>query len=152
MTIIILLILTGIVLLVLEFFVFPGITLAALGGLLLIGGGVFLAYGTYGTTTGHWVLALSLMAALLVLVLALRSKTWQRLSLKTEVGSQIETVESGLQKGDKGICLTRLNPVGKVLVGEQEVEARCPDNYVDAGTDVEIVKVFKTYVTVKPLN
>ncbi|WP_026473430.1 NfeD family protein [Alkaliflexus imshenetskii] len=153
MTIIILLILTGLLLLVLEFFVFPGITISGIGGVLMITAGIYMSYSLYGSATGHIMLAITLVAALLTLLMALRSKTWNKLMLKTELTGNIETVdESTMQPGDKGITVTRLNPIGKARINNQDVEARCPGQFVDPQQNVEVVKVFKTYVIVKPIN
>ena len=51
--IIVLLIVLGIGLLLLEFLVIPGVTVAALGGVLMIGGGIYLSYDHYGSSIGH---------------------------------------------------------------------------------------------------
>lgn len=153
MAIIILLIITGIFLLILEFFVLPGITIAALGGLAMIGGGIYMAYANYGPQTGHIALFVTLLVVAITFVLALRSKTWKRFMLKTEIDGNIQTVdENNLNVGDKGVAITRLNPVGKVRVNDEEIEGRFPGGFLDPGTEVEVVKVYKTHIIVKPLN
>lgn len=153
MAIIILLIITGIFLLILEFVVLPGITIAALGGLAMIGGGIYLAYTNFGPQTGHIILFGTLLLLAITVVLALRSKTWKRFMLHTEIDSNIQTVdENSINVGDKGVTITRLNPVGKARVNEEEIEARFPGGYLDPGTEIEVVKVHKTHIIVKPLN
>ncbi len=153
MTVIILLIIAGLILLILEFFVFPGITVAGIGGLVLVGTAVFIGYDTYGSPTGNIILALTLFAMLVVLGMALRANTWNKLMLKTTLSGKIETVsEETIKPGDKGITISRLNPIGKALINNFDVEAHCPGSFVDPGTKIEVVKVFKTYVIVKPEN
>jgi membrane-bound ClpP family serine protease len=49
---IILLIILGVILLWVEFLVVPGITVAGIGGVLLIGTGIYLSYNLYGTAAG----------------------------------------------------------------------------------------------------
>ena len=44
--VIVLLLLLGIVLLLLEFLVVPGVTIAGIGGVIMMGGGIYLAYTT----------------------------------------------------------------------------------------------------------
>jgi membrane-bound ClpP family serine protease len=152
MIIIFLLILTGLLLLVLEFFVFPGMTISGIGGIIMIGSGIYMAYG-YSPEIGHWFLALTLIAAFFILFLALRGKTWKRLMLNTEISGDVQTVdEETILPGDKGITITRLNPIGKARVNDLDVEARCPGRFVDPGTEIEVVKAFKTYIIVKPIN
>lgn len=153
MTIIILLILVGFFLLILEFFVFPGITVAGIAGIITVGTAVYIGYSNYGTSTGNIILALTLFAFIITLTVALRSKTWNKLSLDTAITSNVETVSQTLiHVGDKGIATTRLNPTGKALVNNQEVEAHCPGKFVDAKSPLEVVKVFKTHIIVKQIN
>lgn len=153
MTIIVLLILTGFLLLILEFFVFPGITILGIGGVIVVGTGVYFGYQSYGTSTGNIILTLTLFSFVLLTGIALRSNTWKKLMLNTAITANIETVsEESIHPGDKGIAITRLNPIGNARINDQEVEAHCPGQFIDAQTPLEVVKVFKTYVIVKPVN
>lgn len=153
MTIIILLIVTGFLLLILEFFVFPGITFAGIGGIILVGTGVYIGYAKFGAGTGHIILGSTVLAFAFVIGMALRTRTWNKLMLNTTITGQVETVpEESIQPGDKGVAVTRLNPIGKVRVNDQDVEGHCPGQFVDAKSPVEVVKVFKTYIIVKPVN
>lgn len=153
MTIIILLILTGLLLLILEFFVFPGITIAGIGGFILIGSAIYMTYNTFGPTTGHILFSATIVLSVAAVILALRSKTWDRLMLKTQITENVESiVEENINIGDQGVTITRLNPMGRVRINEINVEARCPDSFVDPQVKIEVLKVFKTYVIVKPVN
>jgi membrane-bound ClpP family serine protease len=153
MAIIIILILTGLLLFFLEFFVFPGLTISGIGGFIAIGVAIYLGYSNYTITVRTIILASAILAFIILLIFALRSKTWKKLSLETTVSSQIETVEEDwIKVGDIGITITRLNPVGNARVNGKEVEAQCPIKYVDPKTEIEVVKVFKNYIIVKPVN
>ena len=153
MAIIIILILTGLFLFLLEFFVFPGLTISGIGGFISISIAIYLGYSNYGSTIGSIILLSTILAFIILLIVALRSQTWKKLSLETTVTGQVETVEEELIKpGDKGITITRLNPVGKARVNSKDVEAQCPGKYVDPKTEIEVVKVFKNYIIVKPIN
>ncbi len=150
-TIIILLILLGLFLLILEFFVLPGVTLAGIGGTIFIGAGIFMAYKNYGNIGGNITLISTIFVAVFLIVWSLRSGTWNKLMLNSTVDSNVEVKEdSAISVGDEGIAVTRLNPVGKAFVNGVTIEARCPGNFVDSNTKLEVVKVFKTYIIVKP--
>lgn len=152
MAIIILLIVTGLLLLILEFFVVPGITIAGIGGLGMITGGIFMAYGI-DTSTGHITLGSTLFATMIILYYAFRAKTWKKLMLNSSVTSHVDTVEENtIKPGDHGKTITRLNPIGKARVNNQDVEAHCPGQFIDPRTEVEVIEVFKTYVIVKPVK
>ncbi len=150
-TIIILLILLGLFLLILEFFALPGVTFAGVGGVLFIGVGIFMAYKNFGSVGGNITLISTVILALFVVVWSLRSGTWKKLMLDSSVAGNVEVKEdSAVNVGDEGVAITRLNPVGKALINGITIEAHCPGNFVDQNTKLEVTKVFKTYIIVKP--
>lgn len=148
--VIILLILLGLILIILELFVIPGITVAGVAGFVFTAAGIFLAYRAFGKDVGHLSLGLSLLSFIVMLVLALRTGTWNKLMLTTEVASTVEPISNELiQEGDCGVTITRLNPAGKVRVNGLTMEARCPDQFVDPESEVVVCKVYKNYIIVK---
>ncbi len=153
LTVIILIILLGLFLLILEFFVFPGVTIAGIGGFLFSAGGIYLVYAKYGHVQGNIALVATLIVGIIILVLSFRASTWNRLMLHSNIEGQVTTVqEDKIKAGDEGIAVTRLNPIGKVRVNNELIEGRCPGHFVDENTIIEVQKVFKTYIIVKPKN
>ncbi|WP_372752789.1 NfeD family protein [Labilibaculum sp.] len=150
--IIILLIVFGIVLLLLEFLVIPGVTVAAIGGILMIAGGVYMSYHHYGYSVGH----LSILSVIILFgasfALALKSKTWNKIMLKTEVTSKVEKMEdSDVLIGDQGVCTSRLAPMGMVKMNNKIVEAKSMGTYIDEKTPVEVVGIIDKIIIVKPI-
>ncbi|MCT4586344.1 MAG: hypothetical protein N4A71_00835 [Carboxylicivirga sp.] len=149
--VIVLIILLGLFLFVLEFFVFPGVTFAGIGGLIFTAGGIFLAYHNYGSVHGNIALVSTLFVGILLLAFSFRSKTWNRLMLHSQIDGQVETVEeNNIKVGDEGMAVTRLNPIGKVMVNGEMLEGKCPGHFIDENTIVIVKEVFKTYIIVKP--
>ncbi|MCF6242962.1 MAG: hypothetical protein L3J74_16665 [Bacteroidales bacterium] len=147
---IIALIILGIVLILLEFFVVPGITIAGVGGLLMLIGGVFMAYSKYGTPGGHYVLAGTVFALILVLYGAFKSKTWEKIALNTEINSQAkEDLSQKITLGDKGKSISRLAPRGTVSINGLFVEAESINGLIDENEDVEVIKVKGNKIIVK---
>lgn len=139
---IIAIIILGILLILLEFFVVPGITIAGVGGLILLIGGVFMAYSKYGTPGGHYVLAATVFLLILILISAFKSKTWEKIALKTEIQSQAkEKLDLKINIGDKGKSISRLAPRGTVSINKLFVEAESISGFVDENKDVEVVKI-----------
>ncbi|PXX96124.1 hypothetical protein DF185_20285 [Marinifilum breve] len=150
--IIVLLILLGVLLLLLEFLVIPGITLAAIGGVLMIGGGIYLAYDHYGSTIGHLTVLATIIFCGISLVLALKSNIWNKIMLKAEVDSKVEKLEEEkIHVGDQGICLSRLAPMGKIKINKTVVEAKSTGAYIDEKSKVEVIGVMDKIVIVKPI-
>ena len=151
--VIVLLILLGLLLIILELFVIPGITIAGVAGFVFTAAGIYLSYETYGKDIGHLTLGFTLLAFIVLLVFALRSGTWNKMMLTTEVDSTIEPISNEvIHEGDMGVCLTRLNPVGKVRVNGITIEARCPNQFLDPETEIIVSKVYKNYIIVKLKN
>jgi len=151
--VIILLIVLGIVLLLIEFLVIPGVTVAGIGGLVLIGTSIYSTYKSYGSTTGNIVLIVTLLFVLLATFFALRSKTWRKVMLNTTVdGKASESFDDKLKPGDHGKAVTRLAPMGNAMFGDIITEVKTMGEFVDAGTEVEVVKVHNREIVVKPIT
>ncbi|OFY52367.1 MAG: hypothetical protein A2X22_00565 [Bacteroidetes bacterium GWF2_49_14] len=150
---IILMILAGLVLFLLELLVIPGISVAGIGALIMMGAAVFLSFSLFDSITGFLVLFGVLVSMGVTIVLTFRSKTWKRVSLNTEMNSRVkEEHDWNIRVGDRGVTLTRLNPAGTVQIGKDRVEGRSQGHFIDQQTPVEVIGVEPNHVIVKPLN
>jgi membrane-bound ClpP family serine protease len=151
---IILLILLGVLLFLVEFFIIPGVTLAGIGGAVLFGLAVFIAYRTHGTTVGNYTLFATLLISITAFIIALRARTWRRFMLKTNIDSKVEVglEDQKVKPGDRGETVTRLAPIGMVRVNDITIEGKSIGGFLDPNTKVEVVKVLGTQIIVKPIN
>ncbi len=149
-----LLILLGILLLLVEFLIIPGVTIAGIGGFLLIAGGIFTAYRKYGTKFGNITLAITVLVLIIIFSFALRARTWKKIALDTKINSSVDNIkkEGKFAVGERGKTVTRLAPIGKAMFNNKIVEAKSLSGYIDENTEVEIIKVQNTNVIVKPLK
>jgi len=154
MTVVIILIILGILLFVIEFLLIPGVTVAGIGGLILTVFGVYKAFNDFGATTGAWVLIGTLMLSVFVIVMSLRARTWNRLMLKTNIRGTVDTelTDDQIKVGDQGSTLTRLAPMGKVIVNDLVREAKSTEGYINEHTEIEVVSVLGTRISVKPVK
>lgn len=135
-----------------EIFLFPGITLAGIGGCLFAAGGLYLAY-SISLTVGNALLGGSTLLFCTAFLWLLRARSFNRVALKTSIDSKLRADdELGIHPGDRGITLSRLAPVGKVRIGTLTVEARVQDELVDEQTPVRVVQVSKNEIIVAPLS
>jgi len=145
------LILIGLAFLLLEILVIPGTGVAGIIGFILIGVGVWQTYEQYNTTTGHWVLASTFVATIAVLAISLRSRTWRKVMLKSEIGSRVNIIdEASLKPGDEGKSISRLVPGGKAIFNGDYYEVRSMGEFIDPGVDIVIVKIEDHKIFVKP--
>lgn len=148
-----LLILLGILLILIELLIIPGITVAGIAGFLFIGGGVFLGYHYHGSTTGNYMLAGTFVSSILIVVLALKLKTWQRFGLKTTIDSKIDKLENAdVNTGDEGLTVSRLAPGGKALIGDKLFEVRSEGSYIDEHVKVNVTRISGNRIFVEPKN
>lgn len=133
-----------------EIFLFPGITLAGVGGLLFAAGGLYFAYSS-SVMAGNITLGLSLVFFVAAFLWMLRSRSFSRVALNTDVDSRLtSSLELGLKVGDKGIAVSRLAPMGKIRVGDVVAEAKSRDGFVDEGTPIVILHVESDQILVAP--
>ena len=150
MLIIAFLMVVAIVLILLEIFMLPGITVAGVGGFLA--GGLFYAYSV-STPIGNVTLAVSSLVFAASFIWLLRSKSFNRVALKTDIDSKlVSSRDLGIVPGDEGLTLSRLAPIGKARINGITVEAKSMDELIDENTPVEVIRVDGYNVIVKIKN
>ena len=153
MWLIILLILLGVLFLVAELVLLPGVSLGALFALVCYGSAIYTAFADYGLFTGGIVVLIILALSFVATVLSLRSKTWQRFSLKQKIeSSSMPLPDNEVKAGDRGVAVSRLAPMGKVEIGGRTYEAKSLGTYVDPQRDVEVVGFENFSVIVKTIK
>jgi membrane-bound ClpP family serine protease len=150
MTLIITLLLVGILLLLLEIFVIPGVGVVGVLGVGVMGFAIWMAYDS-NPITGHIALAVALVASIISLTLGLRGNTWQRVALKSEIDGKVNTeIEEQIHVGDFGTTTSRLMPAGKARINDMYVEVHSQGQFIAQNTDIEVIKVDHTKIIVKP--
>jgi membrane-bound ClpP family serine protease len=149
-----LLILLGILLLLIEFLIIPGVTVAGIGGFILIAAGIFSAYRSHGAKFGNITVAITVLVLIIIFSFALRSRTWKKIALNTKINGSVENIkkEGKFAVGERGKTITRLAPIGKAMFNDRIIEAKSLSGYIDENTEVEIIKIQNTNVIVKPLK
>lgn len=136
-------ILLGILFMLIEFFLLPGISIAGVAGGLFLLGGIIYAYLYLGNMGGNITLATSAIAFGISFFWLLKSKSFRKIALNTEINESVDN--SDLHKihvGDSGITLSRLNPIGKIMVNNMVVEGKNADGeWIEEDTEIEIVKI-----------
>lgn len=152
MALIISLTIIGILLIIAEILLIPGIFVTGLLGLLALAASCWFAFDDYGQTAGFITLAANVILAIASTVLCLRSKTWNKLSLQTEIDSRADTApaDKGIKEGMEGVTVTRLNPMGKVLFGDITAECTARNGIIDSRQEVVVTLIEDNRIYVKP--
>lgn len=151
MALVVTLILFGLVLMFIEIMLIPGVGVAGILGVASMAASSVYAFVEVGATTGYVVTGINAVLLILLMVLALRAKTWERFSLKTRIEAKAVVPEQTLAVGDRGKAMTRLAPMGSVRFGDKVLEVTAYDSIIDAGQEVEVVFIDdnKVFVAIK---
>ena len=149
MGLVITLILVGIILILVEILLIPGIGIAGILGLTSICGSAYYAFAHLGPWTGVIVTVVNIALLAVLIFYALRGKTWKRLELDTVIDKHIEEEEVAV--GDRGIAATRLGPIGTDRINDKSYEVTSLEGMIDAGTRGEIVHIEHNKIYVRPV-
>lgn len=154
MWLIIALIIIGILLLIAELVLLPGLSVAGVCSLIAYFGAIFATFKTYGSTAGFIVIGIIVVLSVVAAVISLKANTWQRFSLKTRVDGTSQEVLSkdNIKIGALAKTITRLAPMGKVELDGKTYEAKSLDRYVDPGVAVEVIGFENFNIIVKQTN
>lgn len=130
------------ILFLVELFVVPGISIAGIlaGGCIIYAN--YYAFANLGATGGFVTLLVSAVACIGSLVWFMRSKTLDRLSLKTDITGTVDrTAEQSVKVGDTGLTTTRLALVGQADIAGHLVEVNSADGLLDEKTPVVVTRI-----------
>jgi len=117
----------------------------------LVIAGIVVSFNHYGVETGVITLVGALVISLVAIGVALRSNTWKKAMHSSVLEGRVNVVEADkVVKGDEGLSITRLNPMGKALIKDEYYEVRSKDNLIPENTPIVVVKVEGNKIIVKP--
>ena len=151
--IIIFLVILGIVLLLIEVTILPGITVAGVGSFLVLVYSVYLAFTSYGSLVGFITLAFVLIVSPLLVYYFFKGKAGKSMVLNTVITGVANEIDTERVKiGDIGVTIGRLAPMGKIKVNDEVIEVRSTGAFINPGEKVRIIHIEKSLITVEPLN
>lgn len=149
-TLIIILIAIGFLFFLLEILVIPGTGVAGIIGFGLIAFGIYQAFHVFGVKLGIITLGSTAVITSVLLYLALKSNTWKKASLKTNIDGKVNINDfSKVQVGDEGITISRLSPMGKARFGTDYFEVKTNGEVIAPKTKVVIFKIEHQQIYVK---
>lgn len=144
------LVLAGIILLLVEVFLVPGLSLAGIGAAGCLIYATSYAFYHIGFGGGIVTLTASLVTSVLVFVWFMRSKSLDRLSLKKEIGSSVKEPSTNMvHVGDKGIALTRLAQIGNADFDGNIIEVRSSGDFIEEKSPIVVERISNGIIIVK---
>ena len=149
LSLIIFFILIGLLFLLVEILVTPGIVLGVVG-LGFISYGIFQTYEAYGSSIGNMTLLGVAALTITVVLMALKSGVWSKIASKDTIGSKAkEDVEQQVRVGDQGKALSAMRPSGTALINNIKIEASTEGELIDAGMPLEVIRIEQNKVFIK---
>lgn len=142
----------GILLIIAEILLIPGFFITGLLGLASVTASCFFAFDRFGQTGGIITIAVNIIVTLAAILLSMRGKTWDKVALTAQIDSRTDSnpEDKGIVAGCGGVTVTRLNPMGKVLINDHIVEASAENGIIDENTPVEVISTESNRIYVKP--
>lgn len=149
---VIFLVLLGLFFLVAELVFLPGAALGVILSLASYAAATYFAFVRIGMVGGFITLGIIIVLSLIATIISLRAKTWQRFALKNKVeGQSMQTPAEEVKIGDCGVTISRLSPMGKVMIGGKEYEAKSAEAYIDQRTEVTVIGFENFTIIVKSI-
>lgn len=143
----------GIAFFILEIFFLPGISIGGIAGTLFVLAGIWFAFSNISSTAGWFTCVLGALVFVIAVWLFIKSRTLERLSLKTELESDnTDNIVSEIVVGDYGTTISRLAPMGRVIVNGSDYEAKAQDTLIDPNIPVVITGIENNTLIVAPLR
>lgn len=147
--VIIVLILVGLLFVILEVLIVPGLIMGLIGVSLLVLG-IYESFVVYGSSAGYLTILGTFILALFAVIIIFRSKTWHKLMLHTENTGKVNVIEENkINVGDRGKTVSKLSVGGKALINGEYYEVHSTGDYIDSGSEIEVVKVDAKKILVK---
>lgn len=149
---IILLILLGLILLLVETLLLPGFFFTGILGVLSLAAACYFGFVNFGNTGGIVTIIICVIVAAAFMVWILRSKTWKKATLNTEIKASVDQrpKDKGIAVGMPGVTTTRLNPMGRVRFDNgEEAEVHSLDGLIEARTAVRVAEIEEEKIFVK---
>ncbi|MCL2682019.1 MAG: nodulation efficiency protein D (NfeD) [Bacteroidales bacterium] len=138
----ILLLVVGFILILVEIFVVPGMSIVGIFGFSAWIYGIIRIFADHGPTAG-WIALASVLAVCIILVIwVMKTKSWKKIMLNDKLESKVNIVdEHKIKVGDEGHAMSRLVPMGQAMFAGEIYEVHSMDGFIDQKTPIKVVKI-----------
>ncbi len=150
------LIIIGFILILIEIFLVPGFNVFGIFGFGMIVLGIILGYTKLDTIIANFILIVSVLLSIFLIRFVVKSKTWNRMVLKTDqqkaAGFHASADNLKLLMGKNGIAYTKLRPAGIALINDEKIDVMAEGNLIEKDRLVEVILVEGNRVVVREIQ
>lgn len=142
----------GIILLMLEILVIPGLPIVGFIGILFKAGSILACYYYYGATVGMYYAISVIFFTIFLIIFAFKSNFWNKFALNKNVADiQVKQSSTGIVVGEIGLTKSSLRPSGRAEIHGQIIEVTSVDGLTPPNTKVVIVLIEHDKIFVKTI-
>ncbi len=146
------LLLFGLLLLVLEILVLPGLIAGILGAVFLVMG-IGWTWQVYGADYALLTAVITVLIGALAIWSALKTGFWARFSLQDQLNGKMNEIDlEKISVGDRGAAVSSLRPMGTVRINGIKMEATSEGEMIPPNYPVQVVKIESNKVFVAPVR
>lgn len=150
LSIVALLMVLGVILLVVEIALIPGIGITGVLGVVSLIASISYAFFALGTLEGWLCVAIAAVSCITLFLWTVYGKTLDKVALKKNINSTVEDPEAtALKVGDRGVAIARLALIGEAEFSGNRVEVRSCDGFINEGTPIVIERIKGGEIIVK---
>jgi len=150
---IIALVLSALLLLLVELFLIPGSSLAAILSAVCLVWAVAYAFINISALAGIITLVIAIILGSLMLIAFMKSKALDKVALTEDVASTVDrTIAAKVQVGDKGFTVTRLALIGNADINGHVVEVISASGFLNEKTPIEVTRVSDNEIIVQEIK
>lgn len=135
------LMITGIILLIIEALIVPGFSIPGLAGLAMMGYSIYKATSTYGALGTSITLLVSIVSAVLVIKLSLKSRTMKKIALDYTEKTAKSNTDLTYLVGKNGRALTPLRPAGTAIFEKERYDVVTEGDYIPENATIRVLDV-----------
>lgn len=143
------LILIGLILIILEVLVIPGVTAFGFIGFLSLILGIASSYVMLGPEAGNISLIATIGLLLGIIIMGYRSMPSKKMALNHKLSSSFTQDINPIKVGDAGTSLGDLRPWGRAIINNITYNVCTTGNYISDGTEIIIDSIEKNKILVR---
>ncbi|WP_266203746.1 NfeD family protein [Pontibacter kalidii] len=143
----------GLLLIIVELIFVPGTTIVGILGFILTAIGIWIGYAALGNSTGHIILAATVLIGALAFFYSFRSDSWTRFALKEQNRGRVnEDHQHALAVGEEGKAISALRPQGRALFAGQHHEVQTEGEFLAPNTPIRIIRLSQNKIIVEAIS
>lgn len=147
------LLLIGLLLLVAEFYLFPGTSLVGIAGLIVLIIAIVITFNKFGIATGLITLLVTALVGSALLYQGYKTFSSSDMALTKELDGKVNELENiHFEAGTEGFAYTDLRPVGKAFINGSKYEVHSLSNFIQKDTPIVVHKIEVNKIIVKQIT